>query len=193
MSSFSREWARKCCVLQHFVVFCCIFAVCLLCSGGIAQYELNEFMLQASEAPVNISLADVDSWCASINYPRGVKRLSTTFFTKRVQMEHNCHLRCFASECLLAIDVTNLFFEQKMEPAGLMLEHGKCLRMLKSISDILGKPLSFPFARNFEISDSHCTAAAKSRPILERDSCRGLRCWDPLPVHRSVVIGHWRH
>ena len=112
---------------------------CLLCSGGIAQYELNEFMLQASEPPVNISLADVDSWCASINYPRGVKRLRPTFFTKRVQMEHNCHLRCFASECLLAIDVTNLFFEQKMEPAGLMLEHGKCLRMLKSISDILFK------------------------------------------------------
>ena len=115
----------------------------LVASGGVIQFEINEFVRHAIRSE-GLKVMDLDAWVAAhVIWRRehqqkhmvGKKR--KTFFQDRVVMKPHAHLKAFASETLMALCALVLFFEIVYEPHGIMQEHGKCLKLLQCIVDIL--------------------------------------------------------
>ena len=69
-------------------------------SGGLAQYNVNAFVLQLSD--YDISAEDIDLWCRDVHLPLSMTRLSKTFFRDRIVQRAGAHMRAFASEVLTA-------------------------------------------------------------------------------------------
>ena len=47
------------------------------------------------------------------------------------------HVRCYASETIVAVDLLVMFFMFVLKPQDLMIQHGHCLQLLKWIMDIM--------------------------------------------------------
>ena len=69
---------------------------------------------------------------------KGSQRLlRRNFFQQRPVRERHSAFKCFAAECIAAVDVLVLFFTMCLFPKGLLLQHGMCMQLLKSIMDIV--------------------------------------------------------
>jgi hypothetical protein len=104
-------------------------------SGGIGQYELNQFLRAIKRA--GISLADVDAFSRSLTFPRGEPKLRGDFFQTRVRDKPGSHIRAFASEVLTATTVVGLFSDQILKPMGVLENHTACFDVWRTIVDIL--------------------------------------------------------
>ena len=79
-------------------------------SGGIAQYEVNQFCCSLiSKTP--LELKDIDDWKNKVVLPRGLCRLTKDFFATRTVLRVNAHMRAFASEILTAVVVLGFFID----------------------------------------------------------------------------------
>ena len=110
----------------------------LLSSGGVVQYELNNFLLEVRRS--GIPLRDIDMFCANIVWPKAYQRLSREFFQKRIDTGDDPlgnHIHAFASEVLDASNAIALFIDMVLAPAGALADHCKCFHYMVVILHIL--------------------------------------------------------
>lgn len=108
----------------------------LLASGGVFQYEANQFVLAAQAEGVPISR--LDSMSSLIHWPKGTSdRLFPNFFQKRVTQNTNGHIHAMASEMFSVARVLMLLVQMVLVPAGKLEEHCRCLTHMMAIIDIL--------------------------------------------------------
>jgi len=112
----------------------------LVASGGVAQHEVAAFVDHAVRHE-HLSLHSLDEWVqAKIHFGRTCSKLCSTFFQDRVTLSSNtelAHFKGYASECISAVQALVMFFEAVYEKAGIMLKHGKCLREMMYMLDIV--------------------------------------------------------
>ena len=77
-------------------------------SGGVAQYELNQFTRQLCVCCDGIALADIDEWVQHVKKVKGAHKLKKTFFQDRIVDRPNAHINAFAGECLTAVGLLGL-------------------------------------------------------------------------------------
>ena len=109
----------------------------LLASGGLGQYEMNEYLkvLQLN----NVGLDQLDSFQQGVCIPKALTKLPKCFFAERICKDDDTHLRCFAGELLTAIPAMTLFNSLVLEPLGILRDHRLCFQQLATIIDILSK------------------------------------------------------
>ena len=107
---------------------------CLFASGGIVQYQLNGFVLAILGC--NIELAELDDFAAKC----AVHKLDRNFFANRIVHKRDAHIKAFASDCIDAVLVLELFVDIVVQPAGVLQDHVVCFKLLCKIVKILGKP-----------------------------------------------------
>ena len=107
---------------------------CLCASGGIVQYQLNGFVLAILGC--NIELTELDNFAAKC----AGHKLDGNFFTNRIVHNGNAHIKAFASECVDAVHVLELFVDMVVQPAGVLQDHVACFKLVCKIVKILGKP-----------------------------------------------------
>jgi len=103
----------------------------LVASGGVAQYQLNQFVRKLTAS--GISCADLDAFAKTIRWPRNSTKLPGNFFQKRVVHKPGKHLRAFANETLSAIDVLHFFSLLVLRPMGWKPDHVLSLELLLKI------------------------------------------------------------
>lgn len=110
---------------------------CLLASGGVAQYECNQFLRALMRS--GISLKDVDEFCMKIATPSCQSKLTKTFFRDRVVDKQASHLRAFASEMLSAIQCLGIFVDVVVRPVGILELHIACFDRLRELVLMLSR------------------------------------------------------
>ena len=107
----------------------------LVTSGGIAQYEINEFCKAVTG--VGLTLGALDAFANGLRFPKCHKKLPDTFFQDRVNQDDAGHLKCFGSEVLQALPVLVLFAQMVLQPAGKLPEQCRALTLLAKILGLL--------------------------------------------------------
>eukprot|EP00438_Fugacium_kawagutii_P026421 Skav225686 [mRNA] locus=scaffold243:53674:55491:- [translate_table: standard] len=178
----------------------------LVASGGVAQYEVNEYVKILRQH--NVSFDQLDSFAQEVKPPKKHFKLPKDFFRERVNNEDNSHIRCFASEVLLAIPVLVLFNQLVLEPTGLLPEHRQCLQLMATILDILRRAQTLlqllPQLRG--AIDKHNVLFGRLYPECAKPKYHwlyhipdgierfkvSLSCFSPERKHRAVktVAGH---
>ena len=109
-------------------------------SGGVAQYELNQVVLQVVDHVPNLDITDVDLWISAVTLPRGMCKLpSKTFFADRVQPYRNRNIKVFAAECLTAVMLMGFFIDAIVAPLCIdgLQQVISCFTLLRIILVIL--------------------------------------------------------
>ena len=115
---------------------------CVAGSGGVAQFELNAFVLELGRHGVEPE--ELDALQQTIHWPRQSRKcLSTDFFQTRVVSKADKHVRAFASEVLSALQVLMLFIDLVLSKCGFMGKHAECLRLLCLIISLLSSETCF--------------------------------------------------
>ena len=105
-------------------------AHCLLASGGIAQFHINQFVLRIVNSS-KTTLADLDRFASRVNVPR--QKLTKTFFQDRIVAGDGKHARCFASETWTVVVVLGMFADLVLVPDGRLVDEVKCLKHLEDL------------------------------------------------------------
>ncbi len=111
---------------------------CIWASGGIAQYEANQFLLCTSEA--GIPLRMVNEFKNRFVLPIGSKTLHAFDLEERVVPGIDKHIRGFAQEIMSLLVVLFTFGDLVLRPRGLLLRHVRCMELLYEITELLTKP-----------------------------------------------------
>ncbi len=108
---------------------------CLVASGGVGQYEVNQMVLAALGK--GLTTARLDDFTATITFPQGSSKLPKHFFRDRLVSGDTNHIKAFAAETLVAVAVLGLFCDSVLKPTDSLPEHTACLDYLRVILDIL--------------------------------------------------------
>jgi len=105
---------------------------CLMASGGIAQYSINQFVLSIIRK-TDMELKDFDEFATDIKVVG--TRLSKTWFVDRIVDDVAGCFRGFASECFSVADTLALFVDVVLEPMGNqeLAAEIKCFRHLVTL------------------------------------------------------------
>ena len=120
---------------------------CLLGSGGVAQYHLNQFLLELYKV---MPTEQVAKFCNAIQLPAAFPRLPKNFFEVRVVGGSTSHIKAFASEVFTAAELLNILGEMMLRPRGLLLDHLDVLNKLVQLLDVLSLGDALPH-RNQEL------------------------------------------
>ena len=101
-------------------------------SGGVAQYQINQFAHQMKLC--GVSLADFDEFARLIRLKGESYRMR---LSSRLKRGDDAHLRAFANESLALVTCLTVFSDAVLVPAGVMAEHVQCLRLLYTMQCIL--------------------------------------------------------
>ena len=107
----------------------------LVASGGVLQYECNEFI--RALLTVGVELKDLDNFAAAMHWPEHMQVLPTNFFTKRFVAKPASHIHAYASETLSALEVLVVFAALVLCPSSRLQEHLACLLLAVEIVDVL--------------------------------------------------------
>jgi hypothetical protein len=83
---------------------------CLCASGGVAQHGCNEILRLLQES--GVSLLDIDHFHRGTVWSVHDRRLPADFFQRSFSREEFGHLKCFASETILASKVLHVFMSE---------------------------------------------------------------------------------
>jgi hypothetical protein len=108
---------------------------CLVASGGVAQYECNQFCRALTEA--GISLMQVDEFAGQTILPSSWSRLPKTFFRDRIVDHPGKHMKAFASEVITAVSILGLFVDTVLRPLGALAQNIVCFDYMRSIVAVL--------------------------------------------------------
>ena len=104
---------------------------CLLASGGVAQYEVNQLLRTLVRS--GVSLAQIDGFCSNVTTPSSRTNLTNTFFKDRVVDKDGSHIKAFASELLSATFCLGIFIDVVVRPTGVIPLHIACFDQLRQI------------------------------------------------------------
>lgn len=107
----------------------------LIASGGVAQFELNEFCKVLKTAGINLSV--LDGFAKMACGPKSKHKLPATFFEDRINMDENSHMKSFASEILTALPIVALFAEVVLQPVNMLSDYCQCMIHLNDILDVI--------------------------------------------------------
>ena len=107
----------------------------LVASGGVFQYECNEFLRALTRE--GVSLQDLDAFASKVQWPGERGKLPQGFFSKRFVAKTGSHMHAFASEMMSVADVLALFVPLVLLPTSTLPEHCACLLLIIEIIDVL--------------------------------------------------------
>ena len=108
----------------------------LVASGGMAQYEVNEFAKAVRQ--LGIPLSTLDRFSRTVILPWGRKNIPRDFFQERINLENDGHVRAYATEVMVALPILVLFIETVVEPNSHLPEHCASLKLMAEITDMDG-------------------------------------------------------
>lgn len=126
-------WTRSIANLPHSAYY--DWMHCLVASGGVAQYELNEIVKVFRTH--GVSLEDIDEFVETLHWPRSQSKLRRGFFQSCFVSSENGHSRAFAAETLSAITALGKFADAVVKPLGVASDHVACFDSLRLIADLL--------------------------------------------------------
>ena len=107
----------------------------LCASGGVAQYQINQFCIALSAA--GISVDQLDIFLGSARTHHAQTKLKAGFFKDRTSRADDAHIRAFAGEVLTAMNVLHLFCKMVLEPINALGAHVSLVVIMSEIFDIL--------------------------------------------------------
>ena len=107
----------------------------LVASGGIAQYEVNQFLLLVLNS--RVSLEDLAQFQKTVHYPKSYNSIRSLDLAARLVNQPGAHIKAFAQEVLSLVPMMIFFAEMVLMPLGVLPEHTLCLRYLNDILHIL--------------------------------------------------------
>ena len=130
------QFTREICMPSE----CTCFDVmhCVLATGGIAQFQTNQFLYDITQR-TPITLKHIDDFAQTVKLPRSFSRLSKTFFSTRTRFEANKEMRAFAGEMISTVGVLRLLCVEVLAPMniGVMGAHIRVMRILSELVDWL--------------------------------------------------------
>ena len=113
----------------------------LCSSGGLGQYELNQF-LRRLKAKVATGLqpaflAQLDAFRNQVAWPKREPRHASLEFQERMVDKPGKHVRMFAAECMQSILALCLYVELQPEVRTKLPEETECLQLLGRILYLL--------------------------------------------------------
>lgn len=172
----------------------------LVASGGVCQYECNEYVKVLKGQ--GVLPAQLDAFAAQVFFPKKYQQLPKKFFEERVNWEDNTVLKAFAGETLLVVDTLVLFNEIVLKPLGILQDHRESLELASDILGILSlgaaanqfqRELKRKIARHNELFEQLYSECAKPKfhwlfhvpENIERIG-RSLACFNPERKHRCA-------
>jgi hypothetical protein len=107
----------------------------LCASGGVAQYQVNQFCLAVVASGLTLEM--LDDFQQACRRPRSQTHLRKSFFKDRVVHSNTSHIKAFAGEILTVISVLRLFSDLVLAPIGAMAAHVSLLRLMSQMLEIL--------------------------------------------------------
>lgn len=107
----------------------------LCASGGVVQYQVNQFCLALETA--GLSIEHLDEFQQACRAPHTNQKLRSTFFQDRVRRSPAGHIKAFASEILTVVVILELFCDLVLRPTGVMAEHVSLVRTMSMVLQIL--------------------------------------------------------
>ena len=107
----------------------------LCASGGVVQYQVNQFCLALRTS--GLSLQSLDDFQQRCRLPHCQSQLKKSFFKDRVATTDVAHIKAFAGEILSIICVLHLFSDIVLAPIGVMGAHVSLARLISRILQIL--------------------------------------------------------
>jgi hypothetical protein len=166
-------------------------------SGGIAQFFLNAFVLEVTST-LGMSLSQLDEFAAKVSLPKSSPRLTKRFFHERIIQKANKHIRAFAAEVLVAVQVLAMFCQLVLKPVGVLTRHIEGLEALQELFALFkkGHRQDIPRARALtrkhheiflELLDDKC-----ARPKLHY-CMHVIDCWERFGVLLSCFGAESNH
>jgi hypothetical protein len=106
----------------------------LVASGGVCQYESNEFVYALHLQ--GLTHACLDDLASKICWPREQHGLPAFFFRDRFVMDVGCHVKAMAAEVLCLLTVFYYLIELVLKPGGILPEHCRCMTLMVRIVEI---------------------------------------------------------
>ena len=107
----------------------------LVASGGVLQYECNEYVKVLKGQGVQPE--QLDAFAVHVCFPKKITKLPKKFFQERVNWEDNSILKSFAGEILVVVPTLVFFNEIVLKPLGILQDHRESLQLAADILDIL--------------------------------------------------------
>lgn len=104
----------------------------LMASGGVAQYEFNQYIRRLCKA-TGLKPKSLDDFASQVVWPQKAAPWPKTYFQKRVVDEDDAHLKAFASELFQLMDILNLLICVVVRPANALQEETACLECMMDI------------------------------------------------------------
>ena len=171
-------------------------------SGGIAQYNLNQLVLQLVAAGIEIE--DIDTWIESVRLPRGHTKLKKKFFASRIVHNEKAHIKAFANEVLTAVMCLGFFIDAVLK-LGLgelgpqhLQDHLDCFDLLRTILRLLSKGEEASIPRYMHTYQLYHAMYARLYPTCKKPKLHAgmhvgmywyiwkvlLSCWGPERHHK---------
>ena len=110
-----------------------------LASGGCAQYQVNEIVLEMNKH--GVTLEKLDAFSKFVVFRKTHTKLSKTWFQDRIQPSTSAnrhpHAKGFAGEMLMVIVIIDMFITLILEPEGIMKSHTVAFQHLVSVVRLL--------------------------------------------------------
>jgi len=103
---------------------------CVCSSGGVGQYQVNQFARHLVHSTPGMTFAKLDEFCSSVVLPRSWGKLPRKFWEQRVRDSDGKHIKAFASEIITSVMMLDFFATLFLSPRRLMNEHVRCMAML---------------------------------------------------------------
>jgi hypothetical protein len=110
---------------------------CIVASGGIAQYELNQFVLRIERIREEWLSRIEEIANVVLTWPKEQKKPRKLRLKDRLRRAADQPIRMFASEMLQWIEVVGVFVEVELKPEGHLPEESACFELLLRICYLL--------------------------------------------------------
>lgn len=108
----------------------------LMASGGVAQYEFNQYARRLC-AKTGMNFEALDDFAAQIQWPKKAASWPKNYFTKRIVSEDDAHIKAFASELFQCMDILNMLVDVLARPANILQQETACLESMMAIIFLL--------------------------------------------------------
>ena len=108
----------------------------LMASGGVAQYEFNQYTRRLCKT-TGMTLAALDDFAAQLHWPKNAASWPKNYFQKRVVNEDDAHVKAFASELFQYMDILNMLVHVLVQPGNLLEQETACLESMMNMISLL--------------------------------------------------------
>eukprot|EP00435_Cladocopium_sp_Y103_P032005 s3895_g8.t1 len=108
----------------------------LMASGGVAQYEFNQYTRRLCKT-TGMTLAALDGFAAQVQWPKKAASWPKNYFQKRVVNEDDAHVKAFASELFQYMEILNVLVHVLVWPGNILQQETACLESMMNIISLL--------------------------------------------------------